>query len=52
MSITSWLFRLARLSADARALSSGSPKRIARRGKNKVLGRGLAKAGFWAKLWK
>jgi hypothetical protein len=52
MSITNSLFRAARLSADARALASGNPKRIGRRAKNKLLGRSLASAGFWRVLWK
>jgi hypothetical protein len=52
MGITSALFKLARMSADAKALSSGNPKRIARRAKNKLLGRTLAKGGIWRKLWR
>ena len=52
MSITSWLFKLARLSADAKAISSGNPKKIARRGKNKVVGRLLGRGGLWRWLWK
>lgn len=47
-SLTSLLFKLARASADAKAVSSG---RLGRRIKNKVLGRALAKMGFWRKLW-
>lgn len=52
MGIVNFLFRLARLSADAKAVSSGDPKRITRRAKNKLLGRGLARAGFWRRLWR
>lgn len=52
MSITGWLFRLARLSADSRAMTSGSVKKIARRAKNKAVGRVLSRTGFWARLWK
>lgn len=50
--MTRWLFRLARLAADLTALLSGDPKKIARRGKNKAVGRGLARAGFWRRLWR
>ena len=50
MSITSKLFRAARLSGDARALSSGSPKRVVRRAKNRAVGRTLRKAGAWRRL--
>lgn len=52
MSLTSWLYRVARLSADAKAVSSGDPKRIGRRAKNKLLGRALGRAGFWRRLWR
>jgi hypothetical protein len=52
MSITGKLFRAARLSADLKAITSGSPKKIVRRGKNKVVGRALGRAGVWRKLWR
>ena len=52
MSTTNSLYRLARLSADAPALSSGNPKRIARRVGNHVIGRALARSGFWHRLWR
>jgi hypothetical protein len=42
------LFKLARASADAKAVSSGKP---GRRIRNKLVGRALGKAGFWRKLW-
>lgn len=51
MNLTSLLFRSARLSADVKALTSGSPRRMVRRGKNKIIGRVLARAGIWRKLW-
>ena len=52
MSFTSALYRAARLSATARAIASGNPKRIARRAKNIVVGRALARLGFWHRLWR
>ena len=52
MSLVSLLFRLARLSADAKAVGSGDPKRIGRRAKNKLLGRALGRAGVWRRLWR
>jgi hypothetical protein len=35
-----------------KALASGNPKRIDRRVKNRLVGRALARAGFWRWLWK
>jgi hypothetical protein len=52
MGLTSFLFRLARLSADTRAVASGSPKKVARRGKNKALGRLLGRGKVWRRLWR
>lgn len=52
MNLTAFLFKSARLSADAKAVASGDPKRIARRIKNKLVGRALARAGVWRKLWR
>lgn len=46
-----FLFRLARWAATFSALASGSPRRVARRGKNILLGRALARAGVWRRLW-
>ncbi|MGC2375364.1 MAG: hypothetical protein WA484_15975 [Solirubrobacteraceae bacterium] len=51
-SLTSQLFRLARLSASAKAVESGDPERVERRAKNVILGRVLGRAGVWRKLWK
>lgn len=50
--ITSGLYRAARLSNDIGAVASGKPSRIVRRGKNKIVGRSIAKAGGWKWLWK
>lgn len=51
-SLTSLLFRTARRADDLEALASGNPKRIERRVKNRLVGRALARAGFWRWLWK
>ena len=51
MNLTGALFRAARLSATATAVASGHPQRIARRAKNVVVGRALAKAGVWRGLY-
>ncbi len=52
MGLASKLFRLARLSRDVEAVASGSPKKIVRRGKNKVVGRLLGRGGIWRRLWR
>ena len=46
MSLTSGLFKAARLSATGRAVHT------VRRAKNIAVGRTLAKTGVWSKLWK
>jgi len=50
MTLTSTLFKLARLSADVCAVRS--PTSAARRVKNKAIGRLLARAGVWRRLWR
>lgn len=50
--LASRLFRLARRVDDVEAVTSGNPKRVARRVKNKVIGRLLARVGFWRGLWR
>ncbi len=51
-SITSQLYRAARISNDISAAASGNPRRAARRAKNVVLGRSLGRAGIWRRLWR
>ncbi len=51
-SLTSQLYRAARLSNSIGAVASGHPKRIATRGKNIIIGRTLGRAGFWRRLWR
>jgi hypothetical protein len=48
--IVGTLFQIARVADDIQSLSS--PKRAARRAKNRLLGRALGRAGFWRWLWK
>jgi hypothetical protein len=46
------LYRAARLANDAEVLASGNPRRIRRRAKNILLGRALARAGVWRRIWR
>ena len=41
--LVSFLYNLARKANDVETLSSGDPKRVAKRAKNKVIGRSLIK---------
>jgi hypothetical protein len=50
-SITSQLYRAARLSNDFSALASGNPRRVVRRARNITVGRSLGRAGVWRRLW-
>lgn len=47
--LTSTLYRAARLSATGRAVRTDH---TGRRAKNVAIGRVLGKAGFWSRLWK
>jgi hypothetical protein len=49
--LVSNLHRTARLANDISVLASGNPHRIARRARNKIVGRALARGGFWRLLW-
>ncbi len=52
MNLSRMLYRAARASRDIGAVTSGNPRRITRRAKNKILGRALGRAGVWRRLWK
>ncbi|MBS3811734.1 MAG: hypothetical protein KGY44_07760 [Halanaerobiales bacterium] len=41
--LVSFLYKLARKANDVEKLSSGSPKKIAKRAKNKVIGKSIMK---------
>lgn len=51
-SLVSNLYRAARIANDVSTLASGNPHRIARRAKNKIVGRAMARAGLWRALWR
>jgi hypothetical protein len=51
-SLSSQLFKAARIMDDIEAAGSGNPKRMARRAKNVTVGRALRKAGVWRRLWR
>ena len=48
----SQLYAAARLANDVSTLASGNPQRIARRARNKIIGRALGRAGLWRLLWR
>ena len=50
--LVSNLYRAARIANDVSTLASGNPQRIARRAKNKIIGRAAARAGLWRMLWR
>lgn len=45
--IVRWLYRLARLANDFSAIISGSPRRVARRVVNKIIGRRVVRRLWW-----
>ena len=51
-SFVSNMYRAARIANDVSTLASGNPHRIARRAKNKIIGRAFARAGIWRSLWR
>lgn len=51
-SLSSQLFRAARVMDDVEVVESGNPRRVARRTRNVLLGRALGRAGVWRRLWK
>jgi len=46
------MYAAARLANDVSTLASGDPRRIARRARNKIVGRALGRAGLWRVLWR
>jgi hypothetical protein len=54
-SFTSYAYRAARLSASGRAVrravETGDPSYVLRRARNIAVGRTLARAGVWSKVW-
>lgn len=51
-SLVSQLYQAARVANDVSTLASGNPHRIARRARNKIVGRALGRAGIWSALWR
>ncbi|MGH7687187.1 MAG: hypothetical protein ACREN2_10280 [Candidatus Dormibacteria bacterium] len=50
-SFVSDMYRAARLANDVSTVASGNPHRIARRARNRIVGRALGRAGLWRLLW-
>jgi hypothetical protein len=49
--LVSNMYHAARLANDISVIASGNPNRIARRARNKIVGRALARGGLWRLLW-
>jgi uncharacterized membrane protein YbaN (DUF454 family) len=49
MRLSSWLYKTARMANNIESIAE--PKRAPRRAKNIIVGRALAKVGFWRWLW-
>jgi len=49
--LVSNMYRAARLANDLSVLASGNPNRIARRARNKIVGRAMARGALWRLLW-
>ncbi|HEX5451603.1 MAG TPA: hypothetical protein VFW86_04375 [Candidatus Limnocylindrales bacterium] len=45
------MYRAARFANDVSVVASGNPHRIARRARNKIIGRAMARSGIWRLLW-
>lgn len=52
MKLISSLYKIARTANTIETVASGDPERVQRRAKNIVVGKVLAKAGFWSRLWR
>ena len=50
--LVSQMYAAARMANDISTLASGNLRRIARRAKNKIIGRALGRAGLWRLLWR
>lgn len=49
--LSSTLFKAARAVDTAEAIASGDPVRMARRGRNIMVGRAVGRVGFWQRLF-
>jgi hypothetical protein len=54
--LSALLTRLARTSRDVEAIErtavTGNPEYVARRARNRIIGRALGRLGFWRRLWR